>query len=66
VNGLESLQEYVLVAQDLMPAEVYRRATGWDLELYGEGERFHLDTVELELVVEDLYDGVGRVQAKRR
>ena len=35
---LNSLQEYVLIAQDLMRVEVYRRASGWELEFYGEGE----------------------------
>jgi len=55
---LESLQEYVLVAQDLMRVEVYRRATGWDLELYGEGDRFRLETADLELAVDELYDRV--------
>jgi len=50
--------EYVLVAQDLMRVEVYRRASGWDLELYGEGDRFHLETVDLELAVEEIYDGI--------
>lgn len=55
---LDSMQEYVLVAQDLMRVEVYRRATGWDLELYGEGDRFRLETVDLELEVEELYERV--------
>jgi Uma2 family endonuclease len=43
---LHSLQEYVLVAQDLMRVEIYRRTTGWDLELFGEGDRFLLNTVQ--------------------
>ena len=55
---LDSLQEYVLVAQDLMRVEVYRRASGWDLELYGEGDRFRLETVDLDLPIEDVYEGV--------
>jgi len=55
---LDSLQEYVLVAQDIMRVEVYRRASGWDLELYGEGDRFRLETVDLDLPIEDVYEGV--------
>jgi Uma2 family endonuclease len=55
---LDSLQEYMLVAQDLMRVEVYRRTSGWDLELYGEGDRFRLDAVDLELAVEDIYEGI--------
>ena len=61
---LDSLQEYVLIAQDLMRVEVYRRASGWDLELYGEGDGFRLDTVDLALAVEELYEGVEWSQAE--
>lgn len=55
---LDSLQAYMLVAQDLMRVDVYRRTSGWDLELYGEGDRFRLDAVDLELAVEDIYEGI--------
>ena len=52
---LESLQEYVLVAQDLMRVEVYRRASGWELELFGAEDRLRLESVELELAVAQIY-----------
>ena len=53
---LESLQEYVLVAQDLMRVEVYRRAAGWELELLGGEDRLRLESVELELAVAQVYE----------
>lgn len=61
---LVSLQEYVLIAQDLMRVEVYRRASGWDLELFGGGDRLLLQTAGLESAVEGLYDGVKWSQAE--
>jgi Uma2 family endonuclease len=58
---LDSLQEYVLVAQDVERVEVYRRRTGWDLELYGtewENE-FHLESVDQRIAVADVYAQVA-------
>lgn len=56
---LPSLQEYLLVAQDLPRVEVYRRASGWDLEIYGAGDRLHLSSVDLELAVAEVYLRTG-------
>ena len=55
---LASLEEYVLVAQDCLRVEIYRRRNGWDLELLGEGQRFQLESVELPLTVADVYQDV--------
>ncbi len=55
---LPSLEEYVLVAQDVRRVEVYRRETGWDLEVYREEGRFNLRYLELELSIADVYEGV--------
>jgi Uma2 family endonuclease len=55
---LESLEEYVLVAQDMQRIECYRRSTHWDLELYREGERFNLQSVNLDLTVAEVYEGI--------
>ena len=41
-----------------MRVEAYRQASGWNLELYGGGDRFHLETVDRELATEDLYEGI--------
>ena len=59
---LASLEEYVLVAQDARRVEVYRRQTGWDLELYGAGQSLRLAALGGELggdiAVDALYDGI--------
>lgn len=56
---LDSLREYVLIAQDAMRVQVYRRAgSDWGSETLGEGDRLRLDSVDLELPVEALYEGV--------
>jgi hypothetical protein len=38
-----------------MRVEVYRRTSGWELELYGADDRLRLDSVELELAVAQIY-----------
>jgi Uma2 family endonuclease len=61
---LPSLEEYVLVAQDAMRVEVYRRETGWDLEIYTTaGTRFELRSVGLSLTVLDVYEGLPELLA---
>jgi len=55
---LASLEEYVLVAQDCLRVEIYRRRNGWDVELLGEGHSFQLESVGLALTVADVYQDV--------
>ena len=55
---LPSLEEYVLVTQDTRRVEVYRRETGWDLELYENEGGFNLRSVGLDLSIGDVYEGV--------
>ncbi|MGQ0595435.1 MAG: Uma2 family endonuclease [Gammaproteobacteria bacterium] len=56
---LDSLHEYVLVSQDAMRVQIYRRAGGnWGTETLGRGERLRLDSVELDLSIEALYENV--------
>ncbi|MEB4589906.1 Uma2 family endonuclease [Candidatus Thiothrix sp. Deng01] len=52
---LSSLQEYVLCSQDSPSVEVYRRRTEWLAERYVAGQNFLLESVGLEMVVDDLY-----------
>ncbi len=56
---LESLEEYLLVAQDVPRVEIYRRTTGWDLEIYQEEEDFTLASAELTLPVAAVYEGLS-------
>ncbi|MDG4594795.1 MAG: Uma2 family endonuclease [Candidatus Contendobacter sp.] len=55
---LASLEEYVLVAQEVWRVEVYRRETGWDLEVYETDGNFNLHSVGLDLTLADVYEGV--------
>lgn len=55
---LASLEEYVLVAQDCQRVEIYRRCTGWDLALFGEGDNFRFDSVDLSLSIADVYQDI--------
>ncbi|MDX1252877.1 MAG: Uma2 family endonuclease [Gammaproteobacteria bacterium] len=59
-QSLDSLDEYVLVAQDTVQVEVYRRdgTGGWWLYTCGEGEELRLDAVDLVLPVAAIYQDV--------
>jgi Uma2 family endonuclease len=61
---LDSLEEYVLIAQDEMLVECRHRVkdeTGerWETEVYKKGDLVILKSIELEVVIEDLYRGVS-------
>ena len=55
-----SLEEYVLISQNRMNVEVYRRnaAGRWELQAYHEGDRVELVSVGLEFAIADLYEDV--------
>jgi Uma2 family endonuclease len=57
---IASLQEYVLLSQDQMKVEVYRQdgAGNWIEEVFGRGDHLHLDSIDLDLVMTDIYEGV--------
>ena len=58
-QSLESLKEYVLVAQDKMRVEVYRRVEdGWQLETYSYGDRVRFASIHYETAIEQLYEDV--------
>ena len=55
-----SLEEYVLISQDRMNVEVYRRnaADRWELQAYHQGDRVELVSIGLEFAIADLYEDV--------
>ncbi|MDM8545747.1 Uma2 family endonuclease [Candidatus Venteria ishoeyi] len=56
---LDSLEAYVLVAQDTRRIEIYRRNNNWAWELYTEETtQVHLQSVELELPLDVIYEDV--------
>ncbi|MDO9225213.1 MAG: Uma2 family endonuclease [Pseudomonadota bacterium] len=60
---LPSLREYLLIAQDEIRVERYRRLNlrEWMVEIHTPGDILKLDCVHLELPVEALYDGLDTV-----
>jgi Uma2 family endonuclease len=54
---LPSLQTYVLLEQDVVCAEVYRRATGWRVEYVEQGS-IRIDGLDIDLPLADVYTDV--------
>lgn len=53
-----TLEVYILVHQDEQHVEVYRRSTGWKQERFSAGQMVKLEQLDLELLVESMYEGV--------
>jgi len=59
-QNLASLQEYILVSQDEIKLEVYRKNERgiWTVETLNKGDNLELDSVELTLTMSDIYEDV--------
>jgi Uma2 family endonuclease len=59
-QNIPSLQEYVLVSQDRICIEIYRRIDeeNWTRETLGREDKLQLDSVNLILPVTDIYEDV--------
>jgi len=56
---LESLQDYVLVAQDCQRVEIYSRSQAWELTLFTqEADKFSFDSIGLKLTLAEIYQDV--------
>lgn len=55
---LPSLQEYVLIEQDIVDVEVCRRSQGWQSEHYFMGDDVTFEAIALTLSVHDIYERV--------
>ena len=56
---IETLEEYVLVAQDRREVTVFRRANGWQPEvLRDEADTLRLASLEFTQPLRDIYEGV--------
>lgn len=55
---IETLQEYVLIAQDYVEVEVIRRSEGWQSSKYHLGDAVTFTSIGLTITVEEIYDGV--------
>lgn len=57
---ISSLLEYVVVSQDTPHLRIFRRRSDWQPEYYYAGDRFTLESVDLEMSVEAVYRRVRR------
>ena len=59
-QSLNSLQEYVLVSQDEIKVEVYRRDknNNWTVETLAKNDNLELNSVGLTLTMADIYEDV--------
>lgn len=55
---LPSLQEYVLIEQDIVDVEVCRRSLGWQSEHYFMGDEVTFNAINLSVLVADIYERV--------
>jgi Uma2 family endonuclease len=59
-QNLASLQEYVLVSQDEIKLEVYRKNEQgiWTVEILNKGDNLQLDFVKFTLTMPDIYEDI--------
>ena len=57
---IDSLQEYVLISQDEIKVEIYRKDNqgNWTVESLGKDDNLHLDSVGLTLTMANIYEDV--------
>jgi Uma2 family endonuclease len=53
-----TLEVYVLASQYEPRIEVYRKENEWRQEVFTNGQTAHLDQLDLELAVDEIYEGV--------
>jgi Uma2 family endonuclease len=56
--NIPSLQEYVLIEQDFVDVQVFRRSEGWLVRHYFLGDDITFESIGLTLSVEDIYHRV--------
>ncbi len=56
--NLPSLQEYVLIEQDIVSVQVLRRNNAWKSEYFYLGDSVTFESIGLILSVEEIYDRV--------
>ena len=54
----DTLEVYILVNQYKQLVEVYRREHSWQQEIFSPGQTIHLDQLDLELAVDEIYEGI--------
>jgi Uma2 family endonuclease len=54
-TSMPEIEEYILVAQDRLRVEVYRRRTGWAQEIFAEADVIDLASINGALAVREIY-----------
>lgn len=62
---LSSLQEYMLIEQDSVEVEVFRRNQGWQPSYYYWGDTIQLESIKVTICVEDIYELVANEDVER-
>lgn len=57
-QSIPTLQEFILIEQDFVDIEVCRRSEGWVPNHYFLGDQFTLESIGINLSVEDIYHRV--------
>jgi len=57
-QSLKSLQEYVVIEQDVVDIEVCRRKKHWQSEHYYLGDEIYFESIDVHLSVLEIYDRV--------
>jgi len=63
---LASLEEYVLIAQDVPRVECYRRKQNWDFQLYQHEDSAVFAAIDLILPLAAIYEGVVFTSSSQR
>jgi Uma2 family endonuclease len=61
---LPSLQEYVLIEQDIVDIEICRRSQGWQPEHYFMGDEINFAAIDLTVSVNEIYERVVNEDVK--
>ncbi len=56
--NIPTLQEYVIIEQDVVDITVYRKSDDWHSKHYFLEDEIHFESINLTLSVEDIYDRV--------
>jgi Uma2 family endonuclease len=54
-TNIPSLQEYVLVHQDVQLVEIFRRSDNWNARLFGSGSLVELSSLHISFPINELY-----------
>ncbi len=53
--NIPSLEEYVVIEQDLCEIQVFRKSDGWQSTVYFLGDEINFESIDVTLSVEDIY-----------